>query len=88
MSYSVTLMTPLLDMMGVTALERLLFCREFDLLKDFWDEYIRYCPRTFVYNDIQGSDVDEGVATGDSNDGSGRGGDQWVSTWLSVRQDF
>ena len=74
MSYSVTLMTPLLDMMGVPVSERLPFCCEFESLKDLRDEYIRYCPRTFVYNDIQGSKIDEGGATVDGDDDSGGGG--------------
>ena len=74
MSYSVTLMTPLFDMMGVSASERLSFCCEFESLKNLRDEYIRYCPRTLVYNDIQGSKIDEGDTTGDANDGSGGGG--------------
>jgi len=54
-SYSSELMTPLLSTLGVTKDEMSPFCRGFASLKDLRDEFIRYCPRTFVYDDVEGT---------------------------------
>ena len=54
-SYSSELMTPLFSTLGVTKDEMSPFCRDFTSLKDLRDEFIRYCPRTFVYDDVEGT---------------------------------
>jgi len=35
------------------------FCREFSTLEDLRDEFIRYCPHTFAYNDVHGTPSDD-----------------------------
>ena len=58
-SYSSELMSGLLSTLRVSKEEMSPFCREFSTLEDLRDEFIRYCPHTFAYNDVHGTPSDD-----------------------------
>ena len=63
-SYSSGLMRHLMTTLGVTGDELSPFCRDFTSLGDLRDEFIRYMPSTFNYDDVHGTvdtAVDESV---------------------------
>ena len=54
-SYSSGLMSELFSTLRVTKDEQSPFCQDFTSLNDFRDEFIRYMPNTFKYDDVQGT---------------------------------
>lgn len=64
-SHSNNLMTNLFNVVGVLREELSPFCREFKSAEDLRDEFIKFCPVTFKYNDVAG--VEQGQIVEQSN---------------------
>ena len=71
-TFSSDMMRVLLKVVGVTNAEMSPFCRTFLSLEDLRDEFIRYLPRTFVYQNIRGGSAAAENESSDSNDDDGK----------------
>ena len=67
-TFSSDLMRKLLGAVGVPNEEMSPFCRSFTSLEDLRDEYIRYLPRTFKYEDVQGASALDNDGNDDDDD--------------------
>ncbi len=62
-SKAVALMTVLFDCVGVNKCDRSPFCKDFDSREDLLSEYVKYCPRTFSFDNIRGEEDDDASDT-------------------------
>ena len=59
------MITDLFTCVGVEVVDRLPFCKAYDSKEELLADYIKYCPKSFSFNDLTGEDEENNQDTED-----------------------